>query len=124
MRILRLSAMTFAMVAALATTGTATAGAAPFGSLGDGPDLSITHATGEGTNACSVLITNEGEVDATGVTVYATLYGSQDLGALAPGESTTATQFDCGIFQYIFYFVTANGESNWSNNYLVVNTRD
>ena len=116
--------MTFAMVAGLGTAGTAAAGAAPFGSLGDGPDLSIAQATGEGTNACSVLVTNEGEVDATGVMVHAFPGSGHDVGTLAPGESATATQFDCGIFEYVFYFVTANGESNWSNNYLVVNTRD
>lgn len=97
-----------------------TAGAAPFGSLGEGPDVAITHATGEGTNACSVLVTNEGESDATGVTVHAVGYGPQDVGTLAPGESATVTQFDCGIFENIFYFATANGDLNLSNNFLLV----
>lgn len=112
--------MTAFFTAALAAVSIPTAGAAPFGSLGAGADLAITHATGEGTNACSVRVTNEGESDATGVTVHAVLYGPQDLGTLAPGESKTVTQVDCGIVQYIFYFATANGDLNLSNNFLLV----
>ncbi|MFD4369936.1 hypothetical protein [Rhodococcus sp. NPDC058521] len=109
------------MATALATTGIATAGAAPSGSLGEGPDLTIAPA---GQNTCAVQVTNEGDADAEGVTLHAPiLYGSRDLGTLAPGESVSASlagPFNCGFYPYIFYLVTTSGETDWSDNSVLV----
>ncbi|TQC50918.1 hypothetical protein EEB14_02215 [Rhodococcus sp. WS4] len=119
MRNLRRTAVAGAMIAGLTTVGAATASAAPFGSLGDGPDLVITQANAEGVSACAVRVTNEGEGTATSVTVHTPLtYEPRDLGTLAPGESKLAQYFDCGIYPSIFYFTTTIGETNWANNFL------
>ncbi|MBC2640477.1 MULTISPECIES: hypothetical protein [unclassified Rhodococcus (in: high G+C Gram-positive bacteria)] len=119
MRNLRRMAVAGAMIAGVTAAGVATASAAPFGSLGGGPDLAITQANAQGVSACAVRVTNVGDGTATGVTVHTPLtYAPQDLGPLAPGESAIAQYFDCGIFPSINYFVTANGETNWANNFL------
>jgi len=119
MRNLRRTAVAGAMIAGLMAVGTATASAAPFGSLGDGPDLVITQANIEGISACAVRVTNEGDGTATGVTVHTPLvYESTTLGTLAPGESKIAQYFDCGFSERIFYFATTAGETNWADNFL------
>ena len=119
MRNLRRAAVTAAVIAGLMAAGTATASAAPFGSLGDGPDLVITQANIEGISACAVRVTNEGVGPATGVTVHTPLvYESTSLGTLAPGESKVAQYFDCGFSERIFYFATTAGETNWADNFL------
>ncbi|MDI9947906.1 MULTISPECIES: hypothetical protein [unclassified Rhodococcus (in: high G+C Gram-positive bacteria)] len=121
MRNFRRTAAVGAMLAGLMTAGAATASAAPFGSLGDGPDLVIAQANAEGVNACAVRVTNEGDGTATGVTVHTPLvYESRSLGTLAPGESKIAEYFDCGFSERIFYFATTSGETNWADNFLYI----
>ncbi|MFC9358099.1 hypothetical protein ACFTZB_16195 [Rhodococcus sp. NPDC057014] len=119
MRNLRRTAVAGTMIAGLMAAGAATASAAPFGSLGEGPDLVIAQANVEGVNACAVRVTNEGDGTATGVTVHTPLvYESTSLGTLAPGESKIAQYFDCGFSERIFYFATTAGETNWGDNFL------